>query len=156
MWLFIIFVIVPVIEIALFIQLGGLLGFWPTIGIVILTALIGSALVRSQGFQAMTRLQSNLGGAGDAMDTLVHGFLILVAGIVLVTPGFFTDAVGFSLLIPQVRSLLIDYVSKNMKSFVHVQTGQSRNGYRSAQDDTIEGEFTRVDPNNDTRNIDGL
>ena len=143
MFLFFVFVVVPIIEIALFIQLGGLLGFWATMGIVVLTAMAGSILIRSQGFQAMQRLQASMSGGDDPVDSLVHGFFILVAGIVLVTPGFFTDAVGLSLLIPQVRQFLITYFSKHMSGYFHVV--QTRQHPHQAQPDVVEGEYVRLD-----------
>lgn len=159
MWLFIIFVLVPIIEIALFIQLGGALGFWPTILIVILTAFLGSTLIRSQGMQAMARLQTSLQGQDDPVDSLVHGFLILVAGIVLVTPGFFTDALGLSLMIPQVRSFLIEHFSKHIAGSVQVSSfggfgpGQSRPQRQPQDPDIIEGEYTHVDAGNSPSDI---
>src|SRR5210317_484928 len=103
MWLFVIFVVVPIVEIALFIEVGGFLGLWPTLAIVVLTALAGSALLRSQGFATLETLQNNLRTGGDPINPIAHGALILVAGVLLLTPGFFTDSVGLSLMIPQVR-----------------------------------------------------
>ena len=107
MWLFLIFVGVPILEIALFIQVGGAIGLWPTLAIVILTALAGTFLMRLQGLQALSRLQRSLETGGDPVGPIAHGALILVAGVLLLTPGFFTDAVGLSLLIPPVRETLI-------------------------------------------------
>lgn len=107
MWLFAIFVIVPIIEIALFIKVGDAIGLWSTLSIVIATAVLGTFLVKRQGIRTLARLQNELAGGGNPVDPIVHGVLILVSGLLLLTPGFFTDAVGFSLLIPQVRSLLI-------------------------------------------------
>ena len=90
MWLLILFIAVPIIEIGLFIQVGGFIGFWPTIAIVILTALLGSTLLRSQGMTALGNLQSSVGAGENPMGHIAHGALILVAGVVLLTPGFFT------------------------------------------------------------------
>jgi UPF0716 protein FxsA len=107
MWLFLVFVTVPIIEIALFIQVGGWIGLWPTLAIVILTAVAGTMLVRVQGLQTLARLQSSLVEGGDPVSPIAHGALILVAGVLLLTPGFFTDAMGLALLIPAVRARLI-------------------------------------------------
>jgi UPF0716 protein FxsA len=107
MWLFIIFVGVPIIEIALFIQVGGAIGLWPTLAIVVLTALAGTILVRVQGLQALARLQASLEQGGDPVPPIAHGALILVAGLLLLTPGFFTDTLGLALLIPPVRATVI-------------------------------------------------
>ena len=107
MWLFALFLVVPLIEIALFIQVGGLIGLWPTIGIVILTAFAGTALVRAQGVETLRRLQLSLAEGRDPMGPIAHGALILVAGVLLLTPGFFTDAVGLALMVPAFRKAAI-------------------------------------------------
>jgi UPF0716 protein FxsA len=107
MWLFILFVAVPIIEIALFIQVGGWIGLWATLAIVVLTAALGTVLVRAQGLQTLRTLQSNVERGGDPMGPIAHGALILLAGVLLLTPGFFTDAVAVALLIPPVRAAVI-------------------------------------------------
>ena len=107
MWLFLIFVGVPILEIARFIQVGDVIGLWPTLAIVILTALAGTVLMRLQGLHALSRLKQSLATGGDPVGPIAHGALILVAGVLLLTPGFFTDAVGLSLLVPPVRETLI-------------------------------------------------
>ena len=114
MWLFIALVVVPIIEIALFIEVGGLIGLWPTIAIVILTAILGAALLRRQGLAALADVQERLRQGQDPREPLVHGLLILIAGIVLLTPGFFTDAVGFALLVPAIRSTLIRSIGRRI------------------------------------------
>lgn len=103
MWLFAIFVAVPLIEIALFIQVGGAIGLWPTLLVVVITALAGTWLVRSQGAQALLRLRRSMSELSDPTESLAHGAMILFAGALLLTPGFFTDAIGFALLVPRVR-----------------------------------------------------
>jgi UPF0716 protein FxsA len=107
MWLFFLFLLVPLIEIALFIQVGGWLGLWPTLGIVVATAVAGTYLVRSQGSQALIRLRRSLDDLRDPTENLAHGAMILFSGALLLTPGFFTDAVGFLLLVPAVRSFIM-------------------------------------------------
>ena len=107
MWLFVAFLLVPLIEIGLFIQVGGWIGLWPTLGIVVLTAILGTFLVRSQGLMAMNNLRGSFSRLEDPSEPLAHGAMILLAGALLLTPGFFTDAVGFALLAPPIRSALI-------------------------------------------------
>lgn len=144
MWLFLIFVTIPIIEIALFIQVGGWLGLWPTLGIVILTAILGTVLVRAQGLMALSQIQSNLRDLNDPTESIAHGAMILASGLLLLTPGFFTDAVGFALLVPPVRLSIFNYIRARIKvqSFVH--TGpQTR---QRADDSTIDGEFHEIDP----------
>lgn len=107
MWLLALFVAVPILEIALFIQVGGWIGLWPTLAIVVATAIAGTALMRAQGLAALARLQASLAEGRDPMGPIAHGALILVAGVLLLTPGFFTDAVGLALLLPPVRAAVI-------------------------------------------------
>jgi UPF0716 protein FxsA len=104
---FLLFLAIPLIEIALFITVGGWISMWPTLALVVLTALLGSVLVRFQGLDAIRRLQSSLETLQDPTEPLGHGVLILIAGFLLITPGFFTDTLGFLLLVPAVRRLVI-------------------------------------------------
>lgn len=115
MWLFAAFLAVPLIEIALFISVGGWIGLWPTLLIVVLTAVLGTMLVRSQGAQALSRLRSSLNDLQDPTDPLAHGAMILFSGALLLTPGFFTDAVGFLLLVPGIRDEVIRQVRKRIR-----------------------------------------
>jgi UPF0716 protein FxsA len=115
MWLFFLFLSVPLIEIALFIQVGGWIGLWPTLGIVVATAIAGTFLVRSQGSEALQRLRRSFDELRDPTETLAHGAMILFSGALLLTPGFFTDAVGFALLVPGVRSFLIRRIKERVE-----------------------------------------
>jgi UPF0716 protein FxsA len=105
--LFLIFVGLPILEIALFIEIGGAIGLLPTLGVILLTAVLGTAIVRWQGLRALDRLRASMETGGDPMGPIAHGALILVAGVLLVLPGFFTDALGLLLLVPPIRALLI-------------------------------------------------
>ena len=151
MWIILLLVAVPIIEIALFIELGGWVGLWPTIGLVIVTAILGGLLLRMQGFAAMQRLQSSVAEGGDPRGPLAHGVMILVAGLLMLTPGFFTDAVGFSLLIPPVRSALIAWVGPKLAAqAVYVGPGMQAQE-RPRRDQPIDAEYVdldlEVDPN---------
>ncbi len=115
MWLFLAFLTIPLIEIALFIQVGGAIGLWPTLAIVILTAVIGATLVRSQGSMALGRIRAAFERLDDPTEPLAHGAMILVAGVLLLTPGFFTDALGFALLMPPVRKAIIAYMHRRIE-----------------------------------------
>ncbi len=103
---FLIFVATPIVEIALFIQIGGFIGVWATIAIVIVTALVGSILLRLQGSAVLRRTQLALRAGELPVDPVVDGISLLVAGALLLTPGFFTDAVGFLLFVPPFRRAL--------------------------------------------------
>lgn len=139
MWLFLAFLLVPLIEIALFIQVGSAIGLWPTLFIVIVTAVIGTALVRAQGMQVMRQVRSAFHQMHDPSEALAHGAMILFSGALLLTPGFFTDAVGFALLVPQVRAAAFRWV----RSRVQVATFSSAPP-KQARDDVIDGEFSEV------------
>jgi UPF0716 protein FxsA len=141
MWLFFLFIAVPLVEIGLFIQVGGWLGLWPTLAIVVLTAIAGTALVRSQGAQAMAQLRGNLNDLRDPTEPLAHGAMILFSGAMLLTPGFFTDFVGFALLIPAVRRAVL----REIKKRVNVQTVSPESNWRPQDETIIEGRFTDVE-----------
>ena len=98
MWLFFLFVAVPIIEIALFIQVGDLIGLFPTLLIVIATAALGTWLVRGQGLANLSTLRNQVNNFQNPTQQLAHGAMILFAGALLLTPGFFTDGFGFLLL----------------------------------------------------------
>ena len=102
----ILFIGVPVIEIGLLIEIGGRIGALYTIALIIFTALLGSWLLRQQGFSLLNKIQSDMSENKLPGRELVHGVLIIVAGVLLLTPGFATDAIGFLLFIPAVRDFL--------------------------------------------------
>ena len=116
MRLLIAFIAVPLIEIGLFIQVGDAIGLWPTLLIVLLTAVAGTALVRSQGTQVLHALQRSFQAMKDPTEPLAHGAMILFAGALLLTPGFFTDAFGFLLLFPPFRNLITKMIRSKLKS----------------------------------------
>ncbi|PCH75419.1 MAG: exlusion protein FxsA [Rhodobacteraceae bacterium] len=155
MYLFVAFLAVPIVEIALFIQVGGAIGLWPTLAIVVLTAVLGTWLVRTQGRMALGQLQSSFSNLGDPTEPLAHGAMILVAGALLLTPGFFTDAIGFALLVPAVRMGVLRYLRSKVK-VAEFQMGAGMNaGMGSGPSpmgfgagDIIDGDFKEVKPDN--------
>lgn len=104
---FALFLLVPIIEIVGFIQIGSLIGLWPTIGIVILTAIAGSILLRHQGMAVLFQTQSKLAEGKVPLDQMIDGICLAMAGALLLTPGFFTDIFGFLLFIPPFRRGLV-------------------------------------------------
>jgi len=114
--LFILFIIVPIIEIMVLMNVGALLGAWPTIAIVIITAWLGAKNVKQQGIATLQSVQTKMAQGEMPSDEIVAGLLLLVAGVLLVTPGFVTDFFGLSLLIPQVRKSLIQSVQQRLKT----------------------------------------
>ena len=136
--LFALFLIVPLVEIAILIQIGKVIGAGYTILLVIVTAAIGAALLRQQGISTLTRVQRQLDeGRLPAME-LLEGIMLLIAGAMLLTPGFFTDVFGFLVLIPDIRSVLARHLLKNVI--------ETRVTVRETDDGTIiEGEYREVD-----------
>ncbi|MEP2715738.1 FxsA family protein [Pseudophaeobacter sp.] len=160
MYLFLAFLMVPLIEIGLFIQVGGAIGLWPTLAIVVLTAVLGTALVRSQGQMALGQMRNSFQTLSDPAEPLAHGAMILFAGALLLTPGFFTDAFGFALLMPPVRVAVYRYISKRV-TVAQFQMGpgamhgrqypgnQHPGGKRpgaTGPGDIIDGDFEEVTP----------
>jgi UPF0716 protein FxsA len=100
------FIAVPIAEIAIFIEAGELIGLWPTLAMVVLTAIVGTAMLRQQGMSALRRAEAALQRNELPMEEVVTGLCLLVAGALLLTPGFLTDAIGFTLLVPTLRRFL--------------------------------------------------
>ena len=98
-----IFVGIPIAEIAMFIQVGDLIGLWPTLATMVITAIVGTAILRHQGLATIAKAQSSLDQGQLPLDSVLHGLFLLIAGVLLLTPGFLTDAVGFAFLVPPVR-----------------------------------------------------
>lgn len=146
MWMLLAFVAVPLIEIGLFIQVGGLIGLWPTLLIVLLTAILGTALVRTQGIAQIQKLQSSFDRLNNPTEPLAHGAMILLSGALLLTPGFFTDSIGFLLLVPKIRDAVFTYLRSRVKVQGFTMGGRSGQGYTPREEGVIDGEFYEVDP----------
>ena len=141
LFLLLLFTVLPLVELLLLLQIGGQVG-WPlTILIVLATGVVGASLAGHQGLMTMWRLRSSLGRGEAPTDALLDGALILVAGGVLITPGVLTDAIGFGLLMPPVRTVVKRWLRawfarQVRKGGVKVTTfGQGP--FRSASDDKI-------------------
>jgi UPF0716 protein FxsA len=140
MWLFAVFLIVPLIEIALFITVGGWLTLWPTLALVLLTGVIGTFLMRWQGLRVLAELRGDIGQLKNPLSPLAHGALIVLAGLLLLTPGFFTDAIGFLLMVPRLREAVIGFVGARIKVTQFAQAPQPQ-----GRTTIIDGEFFEVD-----------
>lgn len=121
--LFIIFAVMPIAEIALLLNVGEMIGGWETLAIVIITAFIGAKLVRGQGIATLHEIRVKSAHGEVPAENLVEGLMLLVAGVLLVTPGFITDAIGFLLSIPATRKPIALAVMQGMKDKVNVQGG---------------------------------
>lgn len=112
--LFALFIIVPIIEITVLMQVGELIGAWPTVAIVIVSAWLGAKYVRQQGLATLQSVQAKMAQGEMPSSEIVTGVMLLVAGVLLVTPGFVTDIFGLSLLVPQIRQALAQSVQKHI------------------------------------------
>lgn len=146
-FLFLLFILVPFVEIYFLIQVGSVIGAPWTIFFVVLTAAIGAWLVRLQGTAALGRLQTNLNQGNLPAMELIEGVFLLVSGALLLTPGFFTDAVGFAFLTPPLRRWIARFlIDKGVLKAATASSGASAGGFSYRQSHTtIEGEFTRKD-----------
>ncbi len=127
----IIFMLVPIIEMWILIEVGGLIGALPTIALVVLTATLGLSLLKRQGLSTLMRARRKMDEGSIPASELVSGVMIAVGGALLLTPGFVTDAIGFALLIPRTRQwFLLKLVDRYRDKII------------------IEGDFRRVDDRN--------
>jgi UPF0716 protein FxsA len=106
LYLFLLFTLVPLVELWLLFRIAQETSLLFTIALVLTTGIVGAALARWQGWRTMARIQGELNANRMPADAMVDGLLILVAGLLLVTPGVMTDAVGFALLVPPLRTLV--------------------------------------------------
>lgn len=137
--LFLTFLVVPLLEIYLLIEIGSVIGAVWTVAGVVGTAVVGAALVRRQGLAALGRFRSATEAGELPAITIIEGLALLVAGALLLTPGFFTDAIGFVLLTPPLRQILI-------RRWFSVRTGSVGSATQRKRDSgVVEGEFRRLD-----------
>lgn len=150
----------PIIEIFVLIKVGGMLGIWTTLFIVILTAVLGTAMLRQQSMATIQSVQAKLNSGELPASQLLEGVALLIGGVLLLTPGFITDAFGFFCLFPLTRRWLITKAMANSRVRVfnsstlrpdsgtpnsHTSRSTSRASAQSGNPDIIEGEFRRED-----------
>jgi UPF0716 protein FxsA len=159
LFLLLIMIVVPIVEIGVFIQVGGWLGLWPTLSIVILTAMLGTGLLRYQGFTTLIRAQQSLNEGRFPVAEVFDGLCLVIAGALLLTPGFVTDTFGLLLFIPQVRALVRQTVGRQFLKSGRVRMWSDGPGAPPHGPDAangtpgdapvIEGDFEEVDPASD-------
>jgi UPF0716 protein FxsA len=120
--LLLLFTIVPIAELALLVWLGGRIGFWPTVGLIAATAVLGSFLAHREGLSALARFRARLGSGEVPGAELTDGLIILISGALLLTPGVLTDVVGFLGLLPSSRALLRRAVTRRFQQSVTTRT----------------------------------
>ncbi len=147
--IFSLFVVMTLVEIYVLVTVGEAIGGFSTVLLVVVTALIGSTLLKQQGWSVMAKAQKSIDNDQTPAFEMLEGVVILVSGVLLLTPGFITDAVGLLGLMPWSRGYFIDqFLSKNAQKiftkkntvFIHRNRQQNSN-QKETKKDTIEGEF---------------
>jgi UPF0716 protein FxsA len=140
------FIVVPLAEIAVLIQVGGWLGLMPTLALIILTAVVGTGVLRRQGFAVLTRAQRQLEQGVMPVAEVFEGLCLLVAGALLLTPGFITDTCGALLLLPAARAFLYrrvgHYLERHVVRAPDAPRGQPSPGHRPP---VLDGEYEEVE-----------
>jgi len=128
-----VFILVPLVEMAILIEIGGLIGALPTVGLVVLTATIGIWLLRLEGMATLAKLQTRMNQGEIPGTELLEGVMLLVGGALLLTPGFVTDTIGFTCLIPIFRHPIAKWlIAKGLLA---------QTPFSSSDSTIIEGEF---------------
>ncbi len=142
---------VPIVEIAVFIEVGGRLGLWPTLATIILTAMAGTALLRQQGMATLQRVHESLQANRYPMAEVFDGLCLLVAGALLLTPGFVTDAAGLLLFVPAVRVALRQAFGRYLVASGRLDAWTEKPAPFASGgggDTVIDGEYHEVRPQN--------
>jgi UPF0716 protein FxsA len=138
------FIGVPLIEIGVFIQVGGFIGLWPTMGLIVLTAVLGTWQLRAQGLATLNRARQQIDQGVLPAHELFDGLCLLVAGALLLTPGFVTDATGFLLFLPPVRAALRQFLARHVMASAQTRAwvdGDEVSGRGPKGGRVIDGEF---------------
>lgn len=151
-----VFLVVPILEIACFIAVGGAIGIGWTLLLILVTAVIGTVLLRVQGLGLLARMQGELRAGRVPARELVHGLMLALAGVLLLTPGFVTDAIGFALFVPPLRdavwNLVRGRVTTTLKAGVASTAMGGMGGRRPGGRGTIdldEDDYRRTDERDD-------
>jgi len=144
--LLLLFIAIPLLEIYLLIQIGEEIGALPTVALVIFTAVLGVWLLRWQGLTTLAQAQQSMAQGQLPAIPLIEGLFLLVAGVLLLTPGLFTDAIGFLLLVPPLRRGIAKLILQ--QSWWRMSSQFRQTSTHQQQSHTIEGEFSQTDENN--------
>ncbi len=136
--LLVLFIFVPIVELFLLIQLGVRIGPWPTIGLIVLTGFLGASLARQQGLSTMRKIQEEMRNGRQPTLELLEGMMILIGGVVLITPGIMTDLFGFALLLPGFRKALARKLQAKFAKSMGSPSNRKSTGFRKRDDDVID------------------
>lgn len=134
----ILFIFIPLIEIYLLIAIGSEIGALPTIALILFTAGLGVTLLRIQGFLTLSKIRQSLDQGEIPAGTMLEGLMLLIAGALLLTPGFFTDAIGFICLVPSIRSKIANSL---LKRAIVTQHNRKADSQGHGERITLEGEY---------------
>ena len=118
--IFLAFIIIPIVEISIFITIGSNIGILNTIAIILLTAIIGIYFVRRQGISLLFNAQRNMAQGTMPAEEIKGGIFLLISGLLLITPGFFTDCIGFLMFLKPVQN----FISQKARNYFHSRTRQ--------------------------------
>jgi len=141
---FMLFLLWPLVEIALFVTLGGALGLWLTLLVVLGTGILGIVILRRLGYRSAERLRVEMGRLHDPLGEAGNSLLVAIAAILLVLPGFLTDFMGALLLLPPVRAVVVSSLARRFG----VHSMRSDQPARRSDGIVIDGEFVEIDPEN--------
>lgn len=141
--LFLLFVAFPLVELVVLIKAGEVIGFWPTVGILFLAAVVGVVVVREQGMSMVGRIFATVQEGRFPLETMLDSYILVMAGCLLVAPGFISDAIGLLLLIPPVRRFGIRWVVPDLGPRPAGPSPGSSG--KSERPIVIEGTFERID-----------
>jgi UPF0716 protein FxsA len=137
MGIFLLFIGLPLLELAILIKLGQSIGFWSTFGIIVLTGILGVLVLQTQGFTVMRKMSEAAARGETGLNAMHDGAFLALAGVLLISPGIICDIVGLALLIPPLRSLIARASAKAMGNSIHVETvstGGRRTTWSSTSD----------------------
>ena len=138
------FIFIPIAELYLLIMVGSRIGFLPTIGLIVFTGILGASLARQQGLSTLAKIQSELKSGRPPTDKLIEGAMIVVGGIVLITPGILTDLFGFALMVPKFRKGIAASLKKSFGgnfSTIRPNMGGKpgdKDSFKNSRDDVID------------------
>ena len=145
---FLFFIVIPLLEVMLFITIGKYIGLWNTIIIIIITGIIGAILVKSQGITILNKALGEIKSNKIPIFSIFEGIAILIAGAFLLTPGFLTDTLGCILLIPKTRNLIISYITTHLKKrTVYKEKSTYYPDKEDKKNKTFEGDYEEIDDN---------
>ncbi|MCH8182632.1 MAG: FxsA family protein [Proteobacteria bacterium] len=147
-FILLLFILTPIVEIAVFIQVGGLIGLWPTLGLVVATAVAGTALLRRQGLATMRSARESLARGEFPVNEIFDGACLLASGLLLLTPGFITDFLGALFLAPMFRAAIRGPLLRWLMSRTTLRTSGAGPGRGSTPGpgSTIDAEFHEIRP----------